>query len=222
MFLTIIVGTIPLYLLLLSQLRLPQWLLRDVLPPEPSTRVGGREPSPTPLAPTATPLALATAAPTEAPTATVSPEPPSPSPTPPEPTSTATPTRQAPTARPTGTARPTPSGTATRPPTIMPPPEPRCQSAAGVVVPGTHFDIVDVSARPNQARDLIVEGVVRNNCDQPLRAVVRAEALNNGDRVIASGQARVGLLAPNASAPFRIDLGRAPGVARVRAVGELE
>jgi hypothetical protein len=89
-------------------------------------------------------------------------------------------------------------------------------------VPGTHFDIVEVSARPNQARDLIVEGVVRNNCDQPLRAVVRAEALNNGGRVIASGRAPVGLLVPDARAQFRIDLGRVPGVARVRAVGELE
>jgi hypothetical protein len=89
-------------------------------------------------------------------------------------------------------------------------------------VPGTHFDIVEVSARPNQARDLIVEGVVRNNCDQPLRAVVRAEALNNGGRVIASGRAPVGLLVPDDRAQFRIDLGRVPGVARVRAVGELE
>jgi hypothetical protein len=89
-------------------------------------------------------------------------------------------------------------------------------------VPGTHFDIVEVSARPNQARDLIVEGMVRNNCDQPLRAIVRVEALNNGGRVIASGQERVGVLAPDARAPFLIDLGRVPAVARVRAVGELE
>ena len=234
LFLTVIVGTVPLYLLVLSWVGLPA-LLRDgfgstrvetgpVVGQQPSVAIAASPTPPVVVGAAPTPRASATTPPTAGRTETPLPLSLSPLPATPESTSTPVP------APPPGTATGPSGATATlvparvASPTTMPPPppEPRCQSAAGVAVPGTYFDIVEVSARPNQQRQLIVEGVARNNCDQPLRAVVRAEALNGGGRVIASEDVRVGRLAPDERARFRIDLGRVQGVARVRAVAELE
>src|SRR3954470_6344862 len=121
-------------------------------------------PSPTPAA-TASPF----------PTATATRPPPSPL------SATATPRLQ-PTAPPPPTATPAPPtappapATATRPPTQGPAPtagnEPRCQSAAGVAVPQRYFDVVEVRARPIPGGELHVDGVIRNNCDRPGRAIV--------------------------------------------------
>ena len=67
---------------------------------------------------------------------------------------------------------------------------------------------------------MVVEGTVRNNCDRPLSGVVRVQALNEQGRVVAEEDSRVGTVAPDGRASFRVSLGRVQGVAQIRAVAE--
>ncbi len=169
-------------------------------------------PSPTPAA-TLSPLPTPSPAPTATPRAATATPPPPATATPlPPPTATATP-------------RPVPP-TATRPPTRAPTPvvsnEPHCQSAAGVAVPQPYFDVVEVHARPNARGELTVEGVIRNNCDRPLRAVVHAQALDAGGRELAGTQGAVGVVPAEERHPFQLGLGVVRGVAQVRVTTDRE
>jgi S1-C subfamily serine protease len=160
----------------------------------------------------------------------------SPLPTPsPEPSATARPAATD-TPRPVLTATPLPAiltptprpaaATATRaptsPPTAAPPSGPRCQSAPGVAVPQPYFDVVEVHARPNARGELQVDGVIRNNCDRPLRAVVRAQALDAAGNELAANQGVVGGVPAEGRLPFQLGLGVVRGVAQVRVTTDRE
>jgi hypothetical protein len=84
----------------------------------------------------------------------------------------------------------------------------RCQSLPGSVSPGRYFDVVESTARRVPSGELVVEGVVHNNCNRPLRAVVHAEARDARGGRVAARQVEVGRLAPEARRQFEIPLGR--------------
>ena len=172
-------------------------------------------PSPTPAA---------TASPFPTPTSTrLPPSPVAATATPrPEPTAAPAP----PSATPPPATAPPVAATATRPPTQGPAPtagnEPRCQSAAGVAVPQRYFDVLEVRARPNPAGELHVDGMIRNNCDRPGRALVRAAALDAAGNEIATKQAVLGPLPPEGRVPISLNLGMVRGVANVRVTTDRE
>lgn len=193
-------------------------------------------PTPTPLPPP-TPWPTLTPQPTWTPVPTLTPyptmpwppanAPPAQAPTSnPQPPPPPTATRVPPTATRVPTMRPAPPATAvpTRAPpaspTLRPTPEPTCSSAPGVAVPGRYFDVVKVSAqqRPN---GLVVEGTLRNNCDRPLVAVARVQALNAQGATTASGEQQVGTIAVGAQRNFSVTLAGVQQPAKVIAVGEL-
>jgi hypothetical protein len=168
-------------------------------------------PSDTP-APTETPAPIDTPAPTE------TPQPPTrPSDTP-RPTRTATATR---TARPSDTPRPsvTPAPVFATPrpvPSRTATPEPACASLAGVLVPGTYFDVVEATVGPRGSQGWVATGTVHNNCDRPLRAVVQAEALGRGGYVLATRRVTLDAVDAGAQASFEIVIGSMTGVVQGR------
>jgi hypothetical protein len=185
----------------------------------------GLVPSPTPL-PTTTPRPSGTPWPT-VPTMTPWPIYAPPSTSTPRSTSTLVPaSTMAPAARTEATATLRPASTPTRRPAVnatrpvsTATPEPRCQSLPGVAVPGRYFDILEVTARPSSG-EMRVHGVVRNNCDRSLSAIVWAEALDASGRAIDRAEARPGLLSPDGRARFEVTLPRGQNAASVRAVAE--
>jgi hypothetical protein len=171
-------------------------------------------PSPTPaptLSPLPTPSSQTTATAVVPAGATATPRP--------QPTATPPPATPTPRPQPTATTAAPPPTTA---PTAAPPSGPRCQSAPGVAVPQTYFDVVEVRARPNARGELQVEGVIRNNCDRPLRAIVRAQALDGGGNELAATQGVVGVVPPESRLPFQLGLGVVRGVAQVRVTTDQE
>jgi S1-C subfamily serine protease len=172
-------------------------------------------PSPTPAA---------TASPFPTPTATRLPPSPAAATATPRPEPTAPPVP--PSATPAPATAPPAVATATRRPTQGPAPtagnEPRCQSAAGVAVPQHYFDVLEVRARPNAAGELHVDGVIRNNCDRPGRALVRAAALDAAGNEIANTQAVLGPLPPEGRVPISLNLGQVRGVTNVRVTTDRE
>jgi S1-C subfamily serine protease len=133
------------------------------------------------------------------------------------PTLTPLPTRTAsPTPRPAATRTPTPRATSTRivstrtptpPPSTATPSGPRCESASGSVVGGVYFDIVSYTPRYEPSGELLVDGLVRNNCDRVLSATVRGQATDPRGSILGGGQVLVTDLAPRVPTRFRLSLG---------------
>ncbi len=110
-------------------------------------------------------------------------------------------------------ASPTPRSSAAAPASLQ------CQSLPGSVSPAQYFDVLESRARPQRSRDLVVEGVIHNNCNRPLRAVVHAEARDARGERLAVRQVAVGELAPDARHRFEVSLGSLRAVPAVVIVG---
>ena len=138
-----------------------------------------------------------------------------PVPPPASPTAAPSPTRPPPSPT-VGRTPARPAAPATPAPTAAPNSVARCRSAPGSLVAGREFDIVRATSRPLPSGDLQVEGIVRNNCDQPQAGVLRVQALDARGQVTARAELPFGPLGPEAGAPFQLVLPDARGVSRVQ------
>src|SRR5205823_2583971 len=97
---------------------------------------------------------------------------------------------------------------------------PQCQSLPGSASPGRYFDVVEATTRTATTGELVVDGVLRNNCDRRWGALVGAQAVDSRGQEIAVGEAATNVLGPDGRAEFHISLGAVRGVAAVRVTGQ--
>jgi hypothetical protein len=159
----------------------------------------------------------ATATPTVTPLPSATPLPATATPVPSATPSPRTPDPRASPARPPSLAPVTP-GIA---PSVDPGTEPRCQSLPGSAVPGRYFDVLQANTRPVSTGELLVEGIVRNNCDRTLRAVVRAQGLDARGQIVVQAHTALGPLARDERVPFVVSLPRLGTISRVAVLTEL-